>query len=165
MAKAMTPEIKEAAIGNFIMAEDLLDSPIKLRLTATELQKDKVENKSTGDLMDKIIFYFIDNKGQEKEIGVLAFDGLVRQMNAVDPNIGDVLQLETISVEGVKYPVWKVDIVEAYKGDAPAKKIKKKEKEDGFEDEGAEVNIPKNTTGPVNKDSKDEEIKLEDIPF
>lgn len=148
----MTPEIKEATIGEFITAEDLLNSPMKLRLTAVELKKDEVESKA-GKPMDKVIFYFVNEKKQDKEIGVLAFDSLVRQMNALDPDIGDVLQLETIDVEGSRYLVWKVDIVKKYGKDIPAKKIEKKEE------------VPEDTTGPVDKGGDEEEIKLSDIPF
>ena len=148
----MTPEIKEATIGEYIQAEDLLNSPMKLRLTAVELKKDEIESKD-GKLMDKVIFYFVNDKKQDKEIGVLAFDSLVRQMNAVDPSIGDILQLETIQVGNARYLTWKVDIVKKYKGDLPAKKIEEKE------------DVPEDTTGPVDKGSDEEEIKLSDIPF
>ena len=152
----MTPEIKEATIGEYIIAEDLLNSPIKLRLTAVELKKDEVESQ-TGKLMDKVIFYFVNNKKQDKEIGVLAFDNLVRQMNALDPDIGDVLQLETLQIRKAKYLAWKVEIVKKSDGQTPAKEVETGEVE--------KEKLPPITEGAVNKNSDEEEIKIEDIPF
>lgn len=157
MAKAMTQEIKEATIGEYIMAEDLLNSPIKLRLTAVELKKDEVESTS-GKLMDKVIFYFENNKGESKEIGVLSFDGLVRRMNVLDPDIGDIIQLETFQLGNAKYPNWKVEIV----------RKATKEESDKIEndtEESEKENIPEKTKGAVNKNSDEEEIKISDIPF
>lgn len=153
----MTKEIKEATIGEYIQADDVLNSPIKLRLTAVELKKEEIESNS-GKLMDKVVFYFENNKGESKEIGVLSFDSLVRQMNAIDPDIGDVLQLETFMVGNSKYPNWKVEIVKKIGKDIPAKKI---EKDSG---EVAEEDLPAKTSGPVKNDDE-EEIKISDIPF
>lgn len=137
----MTKEIKEATIGEYIVAEDLLNTPIKLRIMTVKFLKDEIESPSTGKMLDKVVFTFENGKGESKEIGVLAFDGLVRQMNAVDPDIGDVLQLETIQVGNAKYLTWKVDIVAD-----TMKKVKKQEKD-------------------VAEDDSDEKIKIEDIPF
>ena len=158
MAKVITPDVKEAIVGEYIEDKDLLDRPIKLRIVASELE---IFTSNEGKEMKRVIFHFEDNKGEQKQISSLSFAGLARQMDAVDPDIGDILQLETIEVKGEKYLVWKVDIVKPIGKDVPAKNIEKKAKEeDGFEED-----IPKDTTGPVKKDSDDEEIKLEDIPF
>ena len=153
----MTEEIKEASIGEYIMAEDLLNSPIKLRIVGSELQKDKVEANS-GKMMDKIIFFLEDNKGNSREIGVLSFDSLVRQMNTADPNIGDILQLETIEVTGSKYLIWKVEVVKKATGDIPAKKIEAGEVE--------KEKLPADTTKATGEMTKEEEKELlANIPF
>lgn len=152
----MTSEIKEATIGEYIMAKDLLNSPIKLRLTAVELKKDEIESRE-GKLMDKVIFYFVNDKKQDKEIGVLAFDSLVRQMNALDPDIGDVLQLETLQAGSAKYLTWKVDVVRKVTEAESAKIAQNK-------GEVAKKDLPKKTEGQVNENDEDE-IKIEDIPF
>ena len=153
----MTEEIKEASIGEYIQAEDLLNSPIKLRIVGSELQKDKVEANS-GKMMDKIIFFLEDNKGNSREIGVLSFDSLVRQMNTADPNIGDILQLETIEVTGSKYLIWKVEVVKKATGDIPAKKIEAGEVE--------KEKLPADTTKATGEMTKEEEKELlANIPF
>lgn len=152
--KAMTKEIKEATIGEYIQADDVLNSPIKLRLTAVELKKEEVESNS-GKLMDKIVFYFENNKGESKEIGVLSFDSLVRQMNALDPDIGDVLQLETFQIGNAKYLNWKVEIIKKAT-EAESKKV---------EQEAGEVEEKKvgETDGKLTK--KEEEELLNGLPF
>lgn len=153
MDKLITPEVREACAGDFLVAEDFLDTPMKLRVVALELKKDEVES-SAGKMMDKVIFYFENSKGEEKEIGVLSFDGLARQMIAADPQIGDIVQLETIQTGG-KYLTWKVDIVTKAKAGtkAPARKGKPVKKEEPADKDFAD------------DDDKDEKIKLEDIPF
>ena len=154
MTKIMTDEIKEATIGDFIEAKDLLNLPVRLKVVGSELKKDEITAKESGKKMDKIIFFFEDNKGNPKEIGVLSFDSLVRQMTAVDPDIGDILQLETINVTSEKYLVWKVELIKRGDGKVPAKPIPEEE------------NIPEDTTGPVKKDDdSEEEITLDDVPF
>ena len=157
MTKIMSAEIKEASVGEFIVAEDLLSSPIKLKIVGSELKRDSVIAKESGKAMDKIIFFFENNKGEGKEIGVLSFDSLVRAMNAVDPDVGDILQLETMEVVGARYLVWKVELVKKGDGKTLAKKVATGEvKAD---------KLPAETTGPVKKDDSEEEIKIEDIPF
>lgn len=158
MAKAMTDEIREASSGDYLTADDFLNHKVKLRLTAVELQKDKVQNNK-GEPMDRVVFYFVNNKREEKEIGDLAFGSLVRQMNAVDPDIGDVLELEAFFVGSAKYPNWKVEIVQKIGKDIPPKKI---ENDTG---EVEKEKLPPKTEGAVNKNSDEDEIRIEDIPF
>ena len=154
----MSPEIKESSIGDFIVAEDLLNLPMRLKVVGSELKKDDVIAKESGKTMDKVIFFFEDNKGNPKEIGVLSFDSLVRQMNHVDPDVGDILQLETVEVAGARYLVWKVEIVKKGDGKTPAKKVNA--------GEVVEKDLPEKTTGQVKKDDdSEEEIKISDIPF
>ena len=159
MVKVMSKEIKEASIGEFIVAEDLLNSPVKLRIVGSELQKDAIETNN-GKLMDKVIFYFEDGEGTKKSIGVFSFDSLVRQMNAADPNIGDILQLETINITGSKYLVWKVKVV---RKSTSAPEEKRQQKRDTGE--VTEEDLPAKTEGQVDKNEDEEEIKIEDIPF
>lgn len=162
--KIMTPEIKEASIGEFIVAEDLLNSPIKLRVVGSELQKDAIESKG-GKLMDKVIFFFEDNNGNSREIGVLSFDSLVRQMNSSDPNIGDILQLETIEVAGSRYLIWKVEVVRKVSSSEASKKGPTTGGTSNNTGEVKKENLPEKTEGAVNKNNEEEEIRIEDIPF
>lgn len=158
MTKIMTPEIKKASLGEYIQAEDVLNSPVKLRITGSELKKNEIETND-GKLMDKVIFYFEDGEGTKKSIGVFSFDSLVRQMNAADPDIGDILQLETIEVAGSKYLVWKVKVV---KKSTSAPEEKRQQKRDTGE--VTEEDLPAKTEGSV-EENDEEEIKIEDIPF
>lgn len=151
--KVITKEIRDATIGEFIQAEDVLNSPIKLRIIGSELKKDEVEANS-GKMMDKVIFYFENNKKEEKQIGVLSFDCLVRQMNTLDPDIGDILQLETIEVKGSKYLVWKVEIAQKTAEDIPAKEIKT-----------AKEPLPGKTMEKGMMSKEDEQELLDAIPF
>ena len=153
MTKIMTDEIKEASIGNFIVAEDLLNSPIKLRIVGSELKKDDVTAQS-GKIMDKVVFFFEDNKGNTKEISDLSFGSLVKAMNAANPDVGDVLQLETVRPEGAKYPTWKIEIVRKGDGKTPAKPIPE-QKEDS---------APKTKEAGELSKTEEQEI-LDNIPF
>lgn len=156
MTKIMTDEIKEASIGNFIVAEDLLNSPIKLRIVGSELKKDDVTAQS-GKIMDKVVFFFEDNKGNTKEISDLSFGSLVKAMNAADPDVGDVLQLETVHPEGAKYPTWKIEIVRKGTENIPAKKV----------DTGEVVKekLPTETNKKGGLSKEEEEEILNEIPF
>ena len=108
MVKVISTKMKESSMGYYVIANELIDNPVKLYIDRIE-QQEGMYRDDKGKTKTRHFIYFKDVEENERLATVGLQSPLFKELSRIDPDQGDLLEIWTTKKEGTEYLDWHVE--------------------------------------------------------